>query len=604
MSSSTPLSLPDVPDVLYAIFSYLDPVHQSQYDQVYESRRSLALVARTYRGFAGPALDVLWKRLPDDQPLADLLCEVGIATRQEDEEHLQLLGENRPGRYQLPNQGGTGFPGATEAYEGKWRLSRGYDIQYLFRSDIGDPRKHPSWPRFAAYASRVRAITLFAFDGPAWCGIWEELRSRTGNVPILPNLLSVAFCRKSWAALTPGALALISPSVCSLNFNLGNENECPVLDEKLRILFSQCFNTAPKIDQLRLELTPSRLGQPLLQIHCSRIRRLEVYPQIDFEGLRVLTNLPTLQRLSIALIEENVPEANPTLIFKYLTKLDVEGTWTNLSTLLDTVRLPSMHMLSVTSWAYGEPAAELAQGAIQCFKTISARQISIPSLSIYESYGRVPPPRNGVVYVIPPVWDTFEAPFLDVVHPLLSLSSLRHFSLQLPRYCDLTCTTADLRAVAESFPALETFHLPVWFHPYSNSPLKGADLRARDRPRGPLTAIAHFARCCPRLRILHLPSMELTEESLAALCDEGNINVISEPHGLQTLIIPRVLVPPGRADLVGKVSEVIKGVFPLAASPFRPEKLVMEEDWAVAEGASSSRCPECSARLWPISTFL
>ncbi|KAM5530656.1 hypothetical protein V8D89_015677 [Ganoderma adspersum] len=592
MSNPPLLSLPDVPDVLYAIFSYLDPVHQTQYDQVYESRRSLALVARTCRGFAGPALDVLWKRLPDDQPLADLLCEVGIATRQEGEDDFQLLGENKPGRYWFPNQDARGLPvpGTAEAYERKWRLSRGYGIQYLFRRDIGDPRKHPSWPRFAAYASRVRAITLFAFDGPAWCGIWEELRSRTGNVPILPNLLSVAFCRKSWAALTPGALALISPSVCNLNFNLGNENEWPVLDEKLRFLFSQCFNTAPKIDQLRLELPPSRFGAPLLQIHCSRIRRLEVYPQIDLESLRILTGLPALQHLSISLVRRDLPDGNTSFKLTSVATFVVEGTWLNLSTLLNSVRLPSMHALSVTGWAYGEPAAELAQGATQCFKTISARQTSITSLSVSASSGRMPPRRGCVMRRIPLVKDTFEAPFLDIVGPLLSLSALRHLSLWLPGYFDLECTAADLRAVAESFPAIETLHLRILSHSYG-TPREGAP----ERPRGgPLEALVHFARNCPRLRLLHLPAMEMAEGS-PPLPELGDF----EPHALQTLIIPKVLVPPGRVDLAGKVSEIVQGVFPLAASPFRLQRLTMEGNWAIVDGASE--CPECSS--WKISTF-
>ena len=159
MSGSAPLSLPDVPDVLYAIFSYLDPVHhfQHEHDQVYESRRSLALAARTCRGFAGPALDVLWKRLPDDQPLADLLCEVGIATKQEDEKDLPLLGENKPGRYRLPNQGGGGYrvPGAAEAYERKWRLSRGYDIQYV-RVVIPFHAGYPNEDRLSALSPRYR----------------------------------------------------------------------------------------------------------------------------------------------------------------------------------------------------------------------------------------------------------------------------------------------------------------------------------------------------------------------------------------------------------------------------------------------------------------
>lgn len=141
MVGSASRSLPDVPDVLHHVFSFLDPIHQFQrdHDKVYESRRSLALAARTCRGFAGPALDVLWKRLPDDQPLADLLCEVGMATREGRDEDIEvLLGKDKPRCYRLPNQSTPGYiipiPGTEHpavVYERNWRLLRGYDTRYV-----------------------------------------------------------------------------------------------------------------------------------------------------------------------------------------------------------------------------------------------------------------------------------------------------------------------------------------------------------------------------------------------------------------------------------------------------------------------------------------
>ena len=129
-TSRTTHTLPDVPDVLYHVFSYLDPVHQLDDDAVYESRRSLAIAARTCWSFMGPALDVLWRRLPDDQPLADLLCALDIA---EMDKPRQDLGRNKAGRYDLPNQdeGGYRLSGAAEEYEERWRLSRGYDVNYV-----------------------------------------------------------------------------------------------------------------------------------------------------------------------------------------------------------------------------------------------------------------------------------------------------------------------------------------------------------------------------------------------------------------------------------------------------------------------------------------
>ncbi len=217
------------------------------------------------------------------------------------------------------------------------------------------------------------------------------------------------------------------------------------------------------------------------------------------------------------------------------------------------------------------------------------------------SHGRMPISRGCTVYVTPLVQDTFETTFLDLVQPLLSLSTLRSLSFTLPSYFDLACTAADLRDVSKSLRILEAFHLSVPYYS-SHYSRRGAPVPPEappERPRGgPLDSLVHFARNCPRLRLLHLPAMEMTEETLAAL--EDHDYGIHEPHTLRTLVIPKVLLPPGREDLVGKVSEVVRVIFPLVASPFWPERLAMEEDWAtVADEAS--KCLECACSRLPIS---
>ncbi|KAM5540938.1 hypothetical protein V8D89_005249 [Ganoderma adspersum] len=565
-TSRTTRTLPDVPDILYHVFSYLDPVHQLDDDAVYESRRSLAIAARTCQGFVGPALDVLWRRLPDDQPLADLLCALDIA---EMEKPRQDLGRNKARRYHLPNQdeGGYRLSGAAEEYEERWRLSRGYDIKY------------------------VRILHFHSF-----CGASTTLASMQGGrdswsgAPVLPRLLSVAFCHISTRALTPGALALISPSIRRLNFNLESACTWPPLEDKLRSLFSQSVSLAPEIEKLRLELLPSILGFPLMQTHCSYVRHLEVFPQLDPEELQILTTLPALQSLSISLsaLPQGRTGAALPLQFESITALVIQGTWPNLSALLENVLLPSLHTLSVTGWDYGEQAAELANTVTQCFHTISAKHPFISSLTVSVAPGRTPPSRSCLAYGFPTVKDTFKGALLDLVHPLLSLSSLRTLSLGFPSYFDIACTSADWRAVAESLRALEAFHLRVW--PYFGFAIRdGSCPRERERPRGgPLDALAHFARCCPRLRLLHLPALQVAEDPVPVLT--ALHRDVDEPHGLRTLIVPRVLLPAGRPDLVGTVSEVVRAAFPLVTSAFLEERFVVEGDWAVAEG--DLRCPE------------
>ncbi|TBU60004.1 hypothetical protein BD310DRAFT_923663 [Dichomitus squalens] len=217
MTSTKSSSLAHFPDILYEVFSFFDTDALSWNKHiVHESRRSLAIAAMTCRGFASPALGVLWKRLPDDQPLADLLCAFGIAAREHGPVHEVFNDKNGPQRHRLPNRDVSGYPilRIIEEYELRWKQLRGYDIGYCLATS-GDPRTHHKWTRFVEYASRVRAITLFAFDGPKQCGLWSELRLAMDGTAILQMLQSLSFSQRD---LTPGVFALISTSVGKLDF--------------------------------------------------------------------------------------------------------------------------------------------------------------------------------------------------------------------------------------------------------------------------------------------------------------------------------------------------------------------------------------------------
>ena len=63
---------------------------------------------------------------------------------------------------------------------------------------------------------------------------------------------------------------------------------------------------------------------------------------------------------------------------------------------------------------------------------------------------------------------------------------------------------------------------------------------------------------------------------------------------MRTLVIPKVLLPPGREDLPGKISEFVESVFPHVAPEFQPNRIKMEKDWAVIGG--TLLCPECSGK--------
>ena len=113
-------SLASFTDILNDVFTLLDPAaHSSNDNAAYESRHALAMSARTCRAFSAPALRALWRYLPDDQPLADLLCTLGIATRGHEQEPDTLERQPKPRRYRLPTRKTRGYPdfAAIAAYE-------------------------------------------------------------------------------------------------------------------------------------------------------------------------------------------------------------------------------------------------------------------------------------------------------------------------------------------------------------------------------------------------------------------------------------------------------------------------------------------------------
>ena len=118
------------PDVIYYVVSHLDPwIPEGDLD-VYPVRRALARLARTCRNFTRPALKMLWKRLPDDQPLADLLCILGIAQRHGD----VGSGATRLARFEVPIQLHPGLwfsASERDAVERRWKSFRGYDDRYV-----------------------------------------------------------------------------------------------------------------------------------------------------------------------------------------------------------------------------------------------------------------------------------------------------------------------------------------------------------------------------------------------------------------------------------------------------------------------------------------
>ncbi|TBU40529.1 hypothetical protein BD309DRAFT_967292 [Dichomitus squalens] len=562
-------------DIIYHIFAHLDPERYSPYDphaNLYDARQALARSARACRSFTRPALKVLWKRIPDDQPLADLLCSLGIAEKESTLAGNDVIGDE-PARFEIPiERGNSSAPwGEAQAIERRWKKLRGYDDPYILRNGQEDPRAHPRWERFREYVSYVRAITLFAFDGPKWCELWTEMLPLLDGAPLLPSLESVSFCNISKRALTPSAFLLIAPSVSKLDFTF---NVYPDTQSLIYSAFVLAFDHAPTIEKLRL------LEQPWKDMHtrCPRVRHLEVIYQVNPTGLNYIAEFPALQNLSVSL--HNIFSIGDDVSFPQLRVLKAGGIWAELDFFLRSIRCPELRELSLEAWQSGASAHQMAEDASQCLQAVASYHPSLKGLSVRTTFGPPPPAGTCVARMIPTVQDTFQGSILGVIRPLLTLRRLRKLSLSLPDYFDVECADTDVLLMSESWRNIEELHIDIWSY------LAPRGMSLGDRARGgDFASTAHFARNCPYLRSLHLPPMEITAETLDAVEFSG------KAHGLQTLIVPKFKVRPDSDDSTKLVEEAVGRTFPSAAWAFWVDRTVAIDGWVVAGDAA--HCLDC-----------
>lgn len=66
-------SISDVQDILYDVFPHLDPGHYASREEIARVRQTLFRSALTCKNFTRPALNILWKHIPSEEPLLSLL---------------------------------------------------------------------------------------------------------------------------------------------------------------------------------------------------------------------------------------------------------------------------------------------------------------------------------------------------------------------------------------------------------------------------------------------------------------------------------------------------------------------------------------------------
>ncbi|PIL25771.1 hypothetical protein GSI_11521 [Ganoderma sinense ZZ0214-1] len=356
------------------------------------------------------------------------------------------------------------------------------DYSYIL-CGLDDPSAHPHWRRFEEYAAYVRSITgLFAFDGPRRLELWEDLGRCIAPAPLLPRLQAVSFrqdrTRRKFAA---GTFYLLSDSVTSLEYG-GREYHNPAI--RSAILRAFCY--AEEIQKIRIPM------QPWEDMHTfgDHICHVEVIPEIESRALKYLAKIQHLRSLSLSL--GAIDLADGMLTYPRLETLDLKGHWGDHTALLNITNAPNLHTLSLEVLQRGASAQMFAKYTSECLNAVSTRLPSLTSLAVRMNSS----PPTPLVYSIGAfhriVQSTFQTSLLDVVRPLLPLHALRAFTLILPNYIDMNCSSDDLLAVSEAWRDLEGLHIHLWDY----FTLKGLINHpgAGERPRGwPFAAIAQLS---------------------------------------------------------------------------------------------------------------
>ncbi|TBU36482.1 hypothetical protein BD309DRAFT_975657 [Dichomitus squalens] len=446
-----------IEDIVYQVFEHLHVDIESAQSDAPHCRQALARLARSCRAFAHPALTVLWRSLPRDRPLTELLCTLEMA----------------------------------EAVDLKDRSASGRVAVLRIQQDI---RAHPQWKKFSQYAAYVRKISLYPFRPFARSAIWQDLATLMDGAPALPRLTSVfligRFARTHSSApssLNLGCLALIHSSVREVRLQLSPWAQD---QDALQRLMSRIFTSAPDLESLRSVYSPESLGHPGLLTHFPHVHHVTIDVELHSGDLRNLARLPALRHLSIFLSSLS----SERLAFPSVTHLCVRGLWESISDSLESAHIPQLRSLSIST----EDAQSLTDTS-RLLHIIATAYATLERLSIdIHAYDHIVLLED---VNLPPPEPRPAGRLADVTRPLLSLRALRNLSLRFEGY-DLGYTSDDVQAFAEAWTRLEEIRL---------------DFGVAIEPRAGIESLVHIARNCPRLRVLGLPGTDVVEDTLTSV---------------------------------------------------------------------------------------
>ncbi|KAH9931628.1 uncharacterized protein BXZ73DRAFT_77651 [Epithele typhae] len=523
-------------DVLFEILSHLTvgtakPV----------GSEGLLALALTNKRFTPFAMNVIWRSLPGHRPLLGLLYTSGISQLR----HLEDAHSSDSGTRSL--SGYTHYHYTVTHHQSYDALSA-----------------HPGWDRFLVYARYVQEVSFGALASSSSPSVWTELGALTkGHLTILPRLHRITLHCSEWdpaPCRAPfryenGQLALISATVRHATINL-DLSKGPLFDKQhtpsaLRYVSDIISFRCPALEivELKSNFWPLRFAT----LRHLRSLTLPHTAVLSFDDLRMISALPSLAELSFtASLRQRDSGSSPLsdVCFPVVTKLTIDGIKPIVGTILAEIQFPSLTSLHIG--INGTKPPRLIPHVHNLVSAIAGLFPKLKSLHVrFYLQSSVLRDNDMHQYVL----ERPERTLSTLLAPFLPLKCLRSLSLTLLLH-DISYSSPDILEAALAWPALEELRL-TFRGRYSSLALGTATL----------DVLAHVARACPRLRVLHLP--ETTHAVGALRRARADLHDVTAHDALQELVLGTVVVREGSAQgAKEEIREFVDGVFPYAAHAF------------------------------------
>ena len=401
---------------------------------------------------------------------------------------------------------------------------------------------------------------------------WCQLFAAFGDTPILPCLESATFRTTTlYRYIDMGVFRLLNPSIRELIVVF---SYAPEIDFKqLGKAITTCFSSMQSLEVLSMTVPDLRpfLDMGTLPRTHPRLRSLELHrgAPITLSSLRPLATLFNLEHLSIrlSLWNSEPPNLPVGMVLSGLRRLALScGNCAVISILLDHVDVPQLRSFSL--YETHEDSSNVVQDLPSHLRTLVTK---CPFLIMFRWLSKQAWVARGGYRG----QRLSNAPLAEILAPLLSHRAMRSISVSFLGPI-VPYTPTDFRTVAEAWPDLERFYL-------NDDPATSRIPGLETEQYANLQSIMAFARHCPGLRSLHIPTVQFDPSSaLASELARGT----PAPHWLRELSVDRVIRSPGEEDRSRSQEDMVQfralmeRLFRTAAIP-RLRKRVIQ--WAAEE---------------------